>query len=423
MHILFVSPYYPPHTYGGAEVSTALYIHNLPQKIKKTVMTSQLTETDWQHEGVQVFPVLKVINLGQKKVSDLIKYAFKIFFYPWLNGWLLYQQIKLHKPDIVHFIPSSYTQVGIVFALRVLNVPTVIDIRDFTWVCLTDFSFHSQKPFKFTSRHSCFSHLQSSYTIPSKLLQPFLLLMALYETTLFLISQWIICQCIQSTSRIQLSAVSEFTKQQLVLIGISKEKITVIPNILSNDPMANAQKVDRKKQFVFAGRIEEAKGIWQIIKAFEKSHVKNFVLKIFGDGIDIAAIRAYIQKKKLHSVHIMGKQPQEVIMNSYLESYAILSPTLRPEPLGRYVLDSFLTQTPLIASNMGGPNEYITDHHNGLLVSPYSVNQISEAIVELTSDRKLFSTILNNLKVIPKKLHTSSILNQRLALYQKILHE
>lgn len=415
MRLLCVSPYYPPYVFGGAEVSTSLLIQNLPKDIKPQVVTSILQKETWKHEHVTVQPLLKVIGLGEKNIKDLISYAIKIIIYPWLNGWILYQYLQKETVDVIHLVPHSYLDVGLVLAIRLTKKPCVLDLRDFTWICLTDFSYENAQ--YHTKHHSCFTHLQQSYKTHYWLLKPILFIISFYETTLFTLYMKIIQMIVRSKLFI-FSALSEYTKNLVAEAGFDSKKITVVPNII-NEKTTHSSKI-KKPIFTFAGRLEKSKGVWNIIRAFKLAKPKGYQLHLYGTGSELETISQYLQHNKIKNILLKGRQSQQVIMKAYSESYAIISPALRPEPLGRYVLDSFTTQTPLITSNTGGPVEYIVDRKNGLLVNPEDVHLLSTAISLLTENKPLYNSIKKALHIIPEKLKTKSIIAQRVALYKKV---
>jgi len=413
LDILFISPYYPPYIYGGAEVSTSILIHHLAKKVKRKVITSALTDKAWTHDGVQVIPLFKVIGLGNRTFNDLISYGMKVLFFPWLNGWLLFRYLQKHRPELIHLVPNGYHFIGQLLVIKLLKIPVMIDIRDFTWVCLSDFSFKFDAKQTFT-KHNCFNHLSSSYTSSNVLLQPFLSIIAIYETLVFTLYMGLIKILVNNSKLIQLTAISQYTKDRLSEAGFKADNINVISNIMS--PQKQSQ-VPRKKEFVFAGRVEKSKGVWELIKAFQLADISDFSLSIYGDGTELPAIKKYVAEHKISSVNLKGRQSPDFIMSAYHSCFAIIATPYRPEPLGRYILDSFRSLTPLITTNNGGQIEFITHEKNGVLVSPQNVSELSNAMRKLAHDKKLYTKICNKLKKLPESLKIDSIVKKRLSIY------
>ena len=70
-------------------------------------------------------------------------------------------------------------------------------------------------------------------------------------------------------------------------------------------------------------------------------------------------------------------------------------PTL-DEPLGLSVLEALYCNVPVIASNVGGIPDMVSNEENGLLVNPGDENALTEAILRVFSDGKLFEKMKNN---------------------------
>jgi glycosyltransferase involved in cell wall biosynthesis len=67
--------------------------------------------------------------------------------------------------------------------------------------------------------------------------------------------------------------------------------------------------------------------------------------------------------------------------------------SVRPEPLGQNVLQYLAAGRPTIATNAGGPAEWITDGLNGLLFELGNEDSLVDALARLTSDIDLRSRL------------------------------
>jgi glycogen(starch) synthase len=59
------------------------------------------------------------------------------------------------------------------------------------------------------------------------------------------------------------------------------------------------------------------------------------------------------------------------------------------EPFGMVVLEGMLYGLPIVATNIGGPSEILTDHFSALLVPPKNADALSGAILELLKNTSL----------------------------------
>jgi 2-polyprenyl-3-methyl-5-hydroxy-6-metoxy-1,4-benzoquinol methylase len=73
----------------------------------------------------------------------------------------------------------------------------------------------------------------------------------------------------------------------------------------------------------------------------------------------------------------------------------IVNPSVRPEPFGRVVIEAMACGKTVIATNMGGHKEIITDGIDGLLVRP-DADALADMILKAVSDPELRSMISAN---------------------------
>ena len=115
----------------------------------------------------------------------------------------------------------------------------------------------------------------------------------------------------------------------------------------------------------FLGRFDSVKGIHSLIKAANLLKKKNINFFIAGDG--------YLEKdlKKLSEINTKIKFVGSVLEPlNFIKSLDILVvPSIR-EPLGIVNIEAGLCKTSVIASNIDGIPEVITNNHSGILVKP-----------------------------------------------------
>ena len=94
---------------------------------------------------------------------------------------------------------------------------------------------------------------------------------------------------------LKLLVLTQFHKNFLQNLGVNKEKITVLPNLIN----LNLESVysSESNYIVYAGRISEEKGIDELIRAFLDANLSNLTLKIIGNGPSINDLKKkYIGK-------------------------------------------------------------------------------------------------------------------------------
>ena len=77
--------------------------------------------------------------------------------------------------------------------------------------------------------------------------------------------------------------------------------------------------------------------------------------------------------------------PQEELLPYYQNADLVINPSLS-EAFGMTLVEAMATQTPVIATTIGGMPEIVDDGVTGLLVDPGNPQAIAKAAIELISD-------------------------------------
>lgn len=156
--------------------------------------------------------------------------------------------------------------------------------------------------------------------------------------------------------------------------------------------------IDKKKktasEFVnvlYVGRLVDWKAVDILIDAIAKCEVKNIRLNVVGDGPERAALESQVVKKCPDKVIFYGQIPFAEINQYYDEADIFVLPSVR-ECGGAVVLEAMSRGLPVIATNWGGPADYITAE-TGVLIEPHSrgylVEQFAKQISILANDVSL----------------------------------
>ena len=152
---------------------------------------------------------------------------------------------------------------------------------------------------------------------------------------------------------------------------------------------ANARPDDGEVRFVFSGRFVDWKGIQYLLPAFERAAAvePSCRLELIGGGgefeqrvQDLASRDSIRDRIRLH-----GWVPRERAAEILREADVFVMPSLR-ECGGTAILEAMAMGKPVIATNWGGPADYVTESC-GILVPPDSpevfIQGLADAIVAL----------------------------------------
>lgn len=158
-------------------------------------------------------------------------------------------------------------------------------------------------------------------------------------------------------------------------------------------PREGAQYASGPIRFVFTGRLVDWKAVDLLIEAFQGVVAQvPATLDIIGDGPERAALERQVTEKGLtRAVTFHGWKPQAECAERLRQSDVFVLPSLY-ECGGAVVLEAMATALPVIATEWGGPADYLDDT-GGILVPPRSrqqlVNDFRDAMVRLAKSSEL----------------------------------
>jgi glycosyltransferase involved in cell wall biosynthesis len=151
-------------------------------------------------------------------------------------------------------------------------------------------------------------------------------------------------------------------------MGVAPEKIKCIFRGIDVVDIASTQK--QSNSFIFVGRLTKAKGIFEMIDAFERIHnaTPSSFLTIIGDGEDRKKLENYIKQKKLSdAVHLKGWMKPDDVLET-LSSHQIMLFLSHSERLPNAVKEAMMMGVIPISSKTIGIETLIEHDHNGYIV-------------------------------------------------------
>jgi SAM-dependent methyltransferase len=142
--------------------------------------------------------------------------------------------------------------------------------------------------------------------------------------------------------------VSDFVAKQLIAAGVPPEKITVKPNVVP-DP---GEPAPIGEGFLFAGRLEEEKGVKLLIEAWGLSGLgKATTLTIVGDGAERSAVQQATRGDP--SMSYLGSVPADQVGRLLDDCAVRVVPSLCFEAHPLAVIESYAKGRPVISTNVG----------------------------------------------------------------------
>ncbi len=172
----------------------------------------------------------------------------------------------------------------------------------------------------------------------------------------------------------------------------------VIPNGVDYRRFADAEPLlelrDGKINLLFVGRKDGRKGLPYLLDAFALlSRVRNDLrLIIVGPGEPdrrCAALLDSFIARDPNSVLMAGRVSDEMLPRYYASADVFCSPATGGESFGIVLLEAMATGLPVVASDIDGYRDVITNQENGLLTSPREPRSIADAVLRVIDDAQL----------------------------------
>lgn len=168
-----------------------------------------------------------------------------------------------------------------------------------------------------------------------------------------------------------------------------------------------------------AGRLVANKGFDYLIEAMARIADRSITLIIAGDGPDRNRLESKVSQLGLNNVHFAGRVGRSEITRLFSNCLFFVMPS-PVEPFGIVCLEALRAGKPVIATNAGGPPEFIQDGTHGLLVQPRDAQSLGEAIQRLLQDDELRNKATYTCRTYADSFDWSKISTQYTDIYQQL---
>jgi glycosyltransferase involved in cell wall biosynthesis len=188
---------------------------------------------------------------------------------------------------------------------------------------------------------------------------------------------------------IKVIAISNYSRSQLIRQGLPSNKVITIlhgselPKVPSIPLDIN---IHNEKSILFVGRIVPNKGLDWLFSALAITS-PDITLDIAGEGWFQTELEMLAKKINItRRITWHGWCDKEKLAQLYQRCFAIVFPSLWPEPAGLVTLEAYAHRRPIIASKSGGIPDYIMHEKTGILVPPQDTGYLVEAITTLANN-------------------------------------
>lgn len=326
---------------------------------------------------------------------DLINFIFRTN--PKSNK-LIEEKINQFNPDVV-YIHNIWFKVGLgIFKIfKKNNIKVLVKIHNFRYKCAPHF---------FSGNHLNNSKICNACGYKKI---GFFNFNKYYENS-YIKSLWLYgftkkYNQILKNHDLEVVAITEFHKENLVNFGIPRDKIHIINNpILFEDKIENKQS---SNSVIFAGRLSPEKGLDKLLSVWTNLQNNELKLIVIGDGE---------QKKELESKYsseniiFLGSLDNDMVKKEIINSLAVITSTTLYEGQPRLLCEASSLKTVSIFPKFGGMEEFFPPNY------PFSFEQFNyedlKLKIELLSDQNTLEDFSEkNYKFLYKKLSPEKIQN------------
>ena len=214
------------------------------------------------------------------------------------------------------------------------------------------------------------------------------------------------------------------------LFGLPYDKINVIPNGVNLHLFSNVNidydfrrqyAMDNEKIILYVGRLVYEKGIQNLIAAMPKilERYHDSKLIICGRGGMIDELREQVKYLGIENkVYFAGYCDSKKMQKMYKCADVAVFPSTY-EPFGIVAIESMLSGTPTIVSDVGGLNEIIEHGVTGMKSYAGNANSVADSVLALLFDPKLcFNISQNAIKKVKENYNWSKITDSTYYVYQ-----
>ena len=205
--------------------------------------------------------------------------------------------------------------------------------------------------------------------------------------------------------------LTNFQKNKVIDLGVDKNKIFLKPNSVQSFDRPIEYK--NKNGYIFVGRLEESKGIIELLKIW-KGLENKFVLTIVGSGeLEVRLKNDYQQ----NNIIFKGKCSRKETMKYIAKSCYLVQPSLLYETFGLTIIEAMGEGVPVIGLNVGTRVDFIKNGENGFLTNLIDLSEI----IKRSYQYKKYDYLCKNAVKTSLDYKGDTIISKQLLIYESII--
>ncbi|HXL93190.1 MAG TPA: glycosyltransferase [Streptosporangiaceae bacterium] len=288
--------------------------------------------------------------------------------------------LRRHNPDVVH-VHNTFPLLSsaVLYACRDAKTPLVATIHNYKLACASgDFFRNGSVCRDCETRFPLPALLHGCYRGSRVATAPAALAISVHRPAwTSLVSAYVF--------------ISAMQRDLLRSLRLPKERVFVKHNLI---PRREMRPVPREPAVLYAGRLEEVKGVRVLMAAWDQyrqlSPVPGLRLIVAGSGPLEREVTQWASSRP--SVELLGQVSAERCAELMSRARAALIPSIWAEPFGLVVVEAMAMGAPPIAAAHGSFVELITPDVDGVLVPPGDPAALARIIAEVDEHPEKYET-------------------------------
>jgi glycosyltransferase involved in cell wall biosynthesis len=312
--------------------------------------------------------------------------------------------VREHRPDVAHLHNINHQLTpSILRVLRDERVPAVMTLHDYKLVCPAYTMLADGRICERCSGGRYFRAMTSSCRGRAR-------------STLLAAESYLQHRVLRSYRGVALFlSPSKFLAEKFCEMGFP-HRIEVLANPSAAVAPSTGDEPVRGKHFLFVGRVTPEKGLRTLCRAAVQA---GAALKVAGDGPQLNELKAEFGGAS--AIEFVGRVEPGRAQRMMREALAVAVPSEWYENQPMVILEAFASGAPVIASDIGGNSELVTDGETGLLHAPGDAAALAGRLVWATEHPAEIRRMGEQARTFAGAFAPEAYLKRLLAVYERVL--
>jgi len=217
-------------------------------------------------------------------------------------------------------------------------------------------------------------------------------------------------------------AQGDFLRQVIATQGVASSRLHIINNGVDLNNFRSAEPFPHPRPYILGlGNLIPHKGFDLLLRGYALLPSPRADLLIGGEGSETASLKALAQDLGIASrVKFLGLVTGARKISLYRSAEFLVCPSRR-EPFANVILEALASGLPVVATNVGGNREVITNDVNGRLCTPESPESLAAAMQPLLEDPQALGRLRHGVSQIIRQYDWPGVAAKYVSLYLQVM--